>query len=93
MLIAQEKNPAFKWVLSQQLDNIRSGNTFSEGLSQYSKEFNHLYLNMVKAGEASGTLDLALGRLAHYLIKARQIRSKVTQASIYPLKYTRVSYL
>ncbi|HCR30060.1 MAG TPA: pilus assembly protein PilC [Opitutae bacterium] len=84
VLVAQERNPAFRWVLSQQLDNIRSGNTFSEGLSKYPKEFDNLYLNMVKAGEASGTLDLALSRLAHYLNKARQIRSKVTQASIYP---------
>jgi len=85
VLVAQEKNPAFKWVLSQQLENIRSGNTFSEGLAQFSKEFDSLYLNMVKAGEASGTLDMALGRLAHYLTKARQMRSKVTQASIYPV--------
>ncbi len=84
VLVAQENNPPFKWVLSQQLDNIRSGNTFSEGLSQYPKEFDKLYLNMVKAGEASGTMDMALNRLAHYLNKARQIRSKVTQASIYP---------
>ncbi len=84
VLVVQEKNPAFKWVLSQQLDNIRSGNTFSEGLAQYSKEFDSLYLNMVKAGEASGTLDMALSRLGHYLMKARQIRSKITQASIYP---------
>ncbi len=85
VLVAQERNPAFKWVLSQQLENIRSGNTFSEGLAHFSKEFDTLYLNMVKAGEASGTLDMALGRLAHYLTKARQIRSKVTQASIYPV--------
>ena len=85
VLVAQERNPAFKWVLSQQLDNIRTGNTFSEGLSQFPKEFDTLYMNMVKAGEASGTLDMALGRLAHYLNKARQIRSKVTQAAIYPL--------
>ena len=85
VLVAQEKNPAFKWVLSQQLDNIRSGNTFSEGLAQFPKEFDTLYMNMVKAGEASGTLDLALSRLAHYLNKARQIRSKVKQASIYPV--------
>ena len=85
VLVAQERNPAFKWVLSQQLENIRSGNTFSEGLAQHKKEFDALYLNMVKAGEASGTLDMALGRLAHYLTKARQIRSKVTQASTYPI--------
>lgn len=85
VLVAQERNPAFKWVLNQQLNNISSGNTFSEGLSQFPKEFDTLYLNMVKAGEASGTLDMALSRLAHYLIKARQIRSKVTQASIYPV--------
>jgi type IV pilus assembly protein PilC len=85
VLVAQERNPAFKWVLSQQLDNIRTGNTFSEGLSRFPKEFDTLYMNMVKAGEASGTLDMALGRLAHYLNKARQIRSKVTQASIYPV--------
>lgn len=85
VLVAQERNPAFKWVLSQQLENIRTGNTFSEGLSRFPKEFDSLYMNMVRAGEASGTLDMALGRLAHYLNKARQIRSKVTQASIYPV--------
>jgi len=85
VLVAQERNLAFKWVLSQQLDNIRTGNTFSEGLSRHPKEFDSLYMNMVRAGEASGTLDMALSRLSHYLNKARLIRSKVTQASIYPI--------
>ncbi len=84
-LIAQERNVAFKWLLRQQVDNIRSGNTFSEGLSKFPKEFDPLYVNMIKAGEASGTLDVTLGRLALYLIKTRQIRQKISQASIYPV--------
>lgn len=84
-LIAQERNVAFKWVLRQQVDNIRSGNTFSEGLSKFPKEFDPLYVNMIKAGEASGTLDITLGRLALYLIKTRQIKQKISQASIYPV--------
>ncbi|MEM9161035.1 MAG: type II secretion system F family protein, partial [Verrucomicrobiota bacterium] len=76
-LLAQEKNKVFQWVLSQQVDNIRSGNTFSEGLAKFPKEFSKLFLNMVKAGEASGTLDLALDRLANFLLKMRQIKTKM----------------
>jgi len=83
-LQAQERNPSFKWVLSELTSNIRSGNTFSEGLSKFPKEFDHLYVNIVKAGEASGTMDTALSRLSSFLTKTMEIRSKVTQAAMYP---------
>ena len=83
-LIAQERNPAFKWVLSELASNIRSGNTFSEGLHKFPREFDPLYVNIVKAGEASGTLDTALDRLSLFLNKTMQIRSKVKQAAMYP---------
>jgi len=84
-LMAQERNPAFKWVLSELANNIRSGNTFSEGLGKFPREFDSLYVNIVKAGEASGTLDTALERLSSFLNKTMQIRSKVTQAAMYPM--------
>ena len=83
-LIAQERNPAFKWVLSELASNIRSGNTFSEGLHKFPREFDLLYVNIVKAGEASGTLDTALDRLSLFLNKTMHIRSKVKQAAMYP---------
>ncbi|TVR49236.1 MAG: type II secretion system F family protein [Puniceicoccaceae bacterium] len=85
VLERQEKNVAFKWVLGQLAENIRSGNTFSEGLQQHPKVFNRLFINMVKAGEAGGVLDVVLNRLARFMEKALRIKGKVKSAMVYPV--------
>jgi type IV pilus assembly protein PilC len=84
-LARQEKNPAFKYVLEQVGDAIRSGGTFSDGLLQHPKVFDRLYINMVKAGEAGGVLGTVLDRLARFMEKAEKIKGKVKAAMTYPL--------
>ena len=66
-------------------DNIAAGGTFSESLSAYPKIFDRLYVNMVKAGEAGGVLEVVLGRLAEFAEKSEKIKNKVKGAMIYPV--------
>jgi type IV pilus assembly protein PilC len=84
-LCRQEKNLAFKHVLDQVSETIRSGGTFSDGLLQHPKVFDRLYINMVKAGEAGGVLGTVLDRLAKFMEKAEKIKGKVKAAMTYPL--------
>ena len=65
-------------------DNIAAGGTFSEALTAYPKIFDKLYVNMVKAGEAGGVLEVVLGRLAEFAEKSEKIKNKVKGAMIYP---------
>lgn len=85
VLERQEKNPAFKYVVGTLAENIRSGNTLSDGLQNHSKVFDRLYVNMVRAGEAGGVLDTVLGRLAKFMEKAEKIKSRVKSAMVYPV--------
>ena len=57
---------------------------FSEGLAQYTKAFNKLYINMVKAGELGGVLEVVLNRLSEFMEKAEKIKGKVIAAMFYP---------
>lgn len=84
VMIRQEKNPAFKNILSQIADNVRSGNNLSDGLAQHPKIFDRLFVNMVRAGEAGGVLDVVLSRLARFMEKALKTKKKVKSAMIYP---------
>lgn len=81
----QEKNPYFKSVIEQIADNVRTGNKFSDGLSQHPKVFDHLYVNMARAGEAGGVLDVVLDRVATFQEKAIKIKGKVKGAMVYPI--------
>ncbi|MGH8018877.1 MAG: type II secretion system F family protein [Opitutaceae bacterium] len=85
VLARQEKNPAFKWVIDQLSENIRSGNTLSDGLQSHSKVFDRFYINMVRAGEAGGVLDVVLNRLAIFMEKSERIKSRIRTAMIYPI--------
>jgi type IV pilus assembly protein PilC len=84
-LARQEKNLAFKAVLEQVAEGIRSGGTFSDGLLQHPKVFDRLYVNMVKAGEAGGVLGTVLDRLSRFMEKAEKIKGKVKAAMTYPI--------
>jgi type IV pilus assembly protein PilC len=63
---------------------VQGGNTFSDGLAGHPKIFNKLYVNMVKAGELGGVLEIVLNRLAEFQEKAQRIKGKVTSAMMYP---------
>lgn len=81
----QEPNPIMKSTITTIADNVQTGSTFSETLSQYPKIFNKLYINMVKAGELGGVLEIVLNRLAEYQEKAQKLKNKIVAAMVYPI--------
>lgn len=84
MIKQQEKKPKFKAMLESVAEKVSSGGTLSDGLAMYPKTFDKLYVNMVKAGEAGGVLDLVLTRLAQFQEKSIRTIKKVKSAMIYP---------
>jgi len=85
VLKRQMKDAQMKEALDGISENIQSGGTFSEALTAYPKIFDNLYVNMVKAGEAGGVLEVVLGRLAEFAEKSEKIKNKVKGAMIYPI--------
>ena len=85
VLRRQMKDPQMSEALAGISDNIAAGGTFSESLTAYPKIFDNLYINMVKAGEAGGVLEVVLGRLAEFAEKSERIANKVKGAMIYPI--------
>jgi type IV pilus assembly protein PilC len=85
VMVRQQKNPAFKEILESLAENVRSGNSFSDGLEMHPKLFDNLYVNMVRAGEAGGVLEVVLDRLASFMEKAEKTRKKVQSAMVYPI--------
>ncbi|MEG2724377.1 MAG: type II secretion system F family protein [Kiritimatiellia bacterium] len=85
VLQRQTANESLKEALTGMLETVETGNTFSESLGNYPKIFNHLYVNMVKAGEAGGVLETVLNRLAEFMEKAEKIKNKVKGAMTYPV--------
>ncbi len=85
VLKRQMKDPQMKEALEGVSESIQAGGTFSEALTAYPKIFDNLYVNMVKAGEAGGVLEVVLGRLAEFAEKAEKIKNKVKGAMIYPI--------
>src|ERR1700745_4056736 len=84
VLEKQEKNPTLKSIIAELALAIEGGSTFSEALAQHPKVFDRLYVNMVKAGELGGVLEVVLTRLAEFKEKAQKIKGKVLSAMIYP---------
>lgn len=84
VLKKQKMAPAMMDCLNGISEGIAGGATFSESLTAYPKVFDNLYVNMVKAGEAGGVLEVVLNRLAEFAEKAQKIKNKVKGAMIYP---------
>ena len=85
VLAKQERDPVLKKTILKLADSVQSGETFSTGLAQHPVIFNDLYVNMVKAGELGGVLEVVLNRLAEFQEKAAKIKNKVAAAMIYPV--------
>jgi type IV pilus assembly protein PilC len=85
VLEKQERNATLKEILAQLATSIEGGSTFSEALAQHPKVFNRLFINMVKAGELGGVLEVVLKRLAEFSEKAQKIKGKVKAALFYPI--------
>ena len=84
VLKKQKMAPAMSDCLDGISESIAGGGTFSDALTAYPKVFDNLYVNMVKAGEAGGVLEVVLNRLAEFAEKAQKIKNKVKGAMIYP---------
>jgi type IV pilus assembly protein PilC len=81
----QEPHPVMKKTINTLAESVQTGSTFSESLQQFPKIFNKLYVNMVKAGELGGVLELVLNRLAEYQEKAQKLKNKIVAAMVYPV--------
>lgn len=89
----QEKNVVFRWILNNLVESIQSGSTFSDALGEFPKEFDFLYVNMARAGEASGMLEVSLARLATYLEKTERMKSRLASAMTYPTVVMILSFI
>src|SRR6202795_4475913 len=85
VLAKQERDTVLRNTINKLADGVQGGSTFSESLAQHPLIFNHLYVNMVKAGEVGGVLELVLTRLAEFQEKAAKIKNKVAAAMVFPL--------
>src|SRR6202023_3211328 len=85
VLAKQERDSVLKKTILKLADSVQSGETFSTGLAQHPVIFNDLYVNMVKAGELGGVLEVVLNRLAEFQEKAAKIKNKVAAAMVYPV--------
>src|SRR5437016_8057090 len=84
VLAKQERDKVLKRTINKVADSVQSGSTFSDALALHPRIFNDLYVNMVKAGEVGGVLELVLNRLSEFQEKAAKIKNKVVAAMVYP---------
>src|SRR6266404_5484342 len=84
VLLKQERDKLLKKTISKLADSVQSGSTFSDALALHPRVFNDLYVNMVKAGEVGGVLELVLTRLSEFQEKAAKIKNKIAAAMVYP---------
>jgi len=84
VLQKQERNANLKGIIGELSVAIEGGSTFSEALAQHPKVFNRLFVNMVKAGEIGGVLEVVLKRLSEFMEKAQKIKGKIIAAMFYP---------
>jgi type IV pilus assembly protein PilC len=80
----QERDRTLKKTIDKLADSVQGGSAFSDALALHPRIFNHLYVNMVKAGEAGGVLELVLNRLAEFQEKTQKVKHKVVAAMVYP---------
>lgn len=83
-LVEQCVDPHLERVLRNVKEEITSGNNLAEAMAKHPRFFSDLYVNMVRAGEASGHLDVVLTRIADYLQKQASLKGKVLAAITYP---------
>ena len=81
----QHDNMKFRAVIRDLKVRIEEGNSFSQALAEHPQVFNNLYINMVAAAEASGSLSDMLQKLAEYLDEEAETRSQVKGAMVYPI--------
>ena len=84
-LVDQTANPALKRVIAQVREKVNEGSTLTRAFSDHPKLFSSIYVNMIRAGEASGSLDVVLERLADFGEKQQALEGRLRAALIYPI--------
>jgi type IV pilus assembly protein PilC len=85
ILQEQADDPGFKNALGSIVEDVRGGNDLSQSLGKHPKVFERIYVNMIRAGEASGQLDTILARLAEYLESTEKLKREIKGAMTYPV--------
>lgn len=83
-LIEQTANQSFKKIIAQLKDSVNEGNSFTTALAEHPRLFSRIYVNMVKSGEASGSLDVVLEQLAEFGEAQQNMKSRIRAALLYP---------
>ena len=83
-LVTQIRHPLLKTTLARIKDEVNEGNSLTQSMSHFPEVFPPFYINMVRAGEASGTMDLVLDRLADFNESQQALRTKIRSALAYP---------
>lgn len=81
----QTTNKSFKVIINKIIADVEAGSALSAAMARHPKAFNNVYVSLIAAGEASGTLDKALERLANQQEKDAELISKVRGAMVYPI--------
>lgn len=84
-MIEQTRNPALKKVIAEIRGSVNEGNTLTAALTEHPRFFSPIFVNMVRAGEASGSLDIVLERLADFSEKQEALRGRLRAALVYPM--------
>lgn len=93
ILSEQVEKDKFKDILRDMHQQIQGGRSFSDAMERHRKIFSDLFINMVRAGESSGSLEEILDRIATYLEKTSALQKKVRSALMYPATVTVMAFL
>ncbi len=85
MLAEQTENKWLKRAIAEVLTNVEKGNTLADSMMAFSDIFPGMLVNMVRAGEASGSLELSFSRMATHFEKEAKLRATIMKATIYPI--------
>jgi general secretion pathway protein F len=85
ILVELTESEKFRKIIQELLKDVRGGRSLSDALAQHPRVFDRLFINMVKAGEAGGFMDVVLERLVDFLERSQELKSSILNAMIYPI--------
>lgn len=93
ILADQAENPTFRGILREITKDVEGGSTLAEAMKKHPKVFDELFVNLIAAGEVGGILDTILQRLATFIEKAEELKSKIKGALTYPIVVIAIAFI
>ncbi|MFA6066798.1 MAG: type II secretion system F family protein [Candidatus Babeliaceae bacterium] len=84
-LLTDQTEGGLRSIVVQLKDGIKEGRSLADGLSKFPRTFENIYIQLVRAGEASGRLEIILDRLTSYIERQQELRKKINKALTYPM--------